>query len=53
MISSVNLQIPSNMGFNELECFINGETFLGIKRPYGINPNAETTALVSVNSPHR
>ena len=49
VISSVNLQIPSNMGFNELECFINGETFLGIKRPYGINPNAETTALVSVN----
>lgn len=49
VISSVNLQIPSNMGFNELECFISGETFLGIKRPYGINPNAETTALVSVN----
>ena len=49
VISSVNLQIPSNIGFNELECFINGETFLGIKRPYGINPNAETTALVSVN----
>ena len=53
VISSVNLQIPSNMGFNELECFINGETFLGIKRPYGINPNAETTALVSVTPPHR
>ena len=25
VISSVNLQIPSNMGFNELECFINGK----------------------------
>ena len=50
VISSVNLQIPSNMGFNELECFILGETFLGIKRPYGApNPTTETTALVSVD----
>lgn len=50
VISVVNLQIPSNMGFNELECFITGETFLGIKRPYGApSPNTETTALVSVD----
>ena len=50
VISNVNIQIPSNMGFNELECFIAGETFLGIKRPYGApNPNTETTALVSID----
>lgn len=50
VISNVNIQIPSNMGFNELECFIAGETFLGIKRPYGApSPNTETTALVSID----
>ena len=50
VISSVNLNLASNMGFNELECFIAGESFIGLKRPFGApTPNTETTALVSVD----
>ena len=50
VISSVNLQLSSNMGFNELECFIAGESFIGLKRPFGTpSPTTETAALVSVD----
>ena len=50
VISSVNLQLSSNMGFNELECFIAGESFIGLKRPFGApSPTTETAALVSVD----
>ncbi len=38
------------MGFNELECFIAGESFIGLKRPFGApSPTTETAALVSVD----
>lgn len=50
VVSSVNLQLSSNMGFNELECFIAGESFIGLKRPFGApSPTGETAALVSVD----
>jgi hypothetical protein len=50
VVSSVNLQLSPNMGFNELECFIAGESFIGLKRPFGApSPTTETAALVSVD----
>lgn len=48
VISSVNIQIAPNRGFNELECFVAGSSFLGIDRPYG-NSGNEPTQLVSIN----
>ncbi|MDA0912594.1 MAG: hypothetical protein O2818_03600 [Bacteroidetes bacterium] len=48
VISSVNIQIAPNRGFNELECFVAGSSFLGIDRPYG-NSGNQPAQLVSIN----
>lgn len=34
VVSSVNLQLGPNAGFNELECYISGQSYLGIQRHF-------------------
>ena len=51
LVSQVALELEPNFGFNELECFIEGESYIGIKRPYGngTNPLPSPIELVSVD----
>lgn len=52
VVSSANLQLPPNWGFNELECYVAGDSYLGIMRPYGNpdNPPSTPAALVTVDA---
>ena len=52
VISATNLQLPPNWGFNELECYVAGDSYIGIMRPYGNpdNPPSTPAALVTVNA---